>query len=295
MGLPLAGKTTWIEDNIDHEDYKLVSADNIKTEHPDYRPLNPELLHEYSVIEAEELLYELIKDNKNIVFDTGSINNSYTKRIISKLTKSKYHIKLVHIKTPFNICIERSVDRYRKVPVDAILKKAVKENAQYYKLEELVDEAIVVNYYSNKNIFVDMDGIIAALSTLPNMNGEIDFVNGEVHRYLKPVMPVINKLREIEKLGYNLFILSATPNSFSTEEKNEWLDKYFPIPKEKRYFVNQGKHKPEMLEDLATKLKFDKRDMMLLDDTHSILYDVKNRNMNCMHVSEFLTHEFEMI
>lgn len=293
MGLPLAGKSTWIKENIDFKKYSLISADDIKEKHPDYDPNKAEALHIYSVKKAEALMMDYSIKGTDIVFDSGSINNNYSKRIIKNLKEKGYSIKLVHVKTPYTICIERGNDRERKVPEKAIKLKAIKEKAQFYKLKELVDEVEIVNYFTNKHIFIDMDGVIAALSTLPIFNNEIDFVNGEVHKYLEPVTPLINKLKALELTGKaTLYILSATPNSFSQKQKHDWLDEHFNLPLEKRFFVNQGKHKAEMLENLSTYLKIEKKDMLMLDDIHATLYKVKDRNINSMHVSEFLIHKF---
>jgi len=224
--------------------------------------------------------------------DGGGINNNYTIEIIKMLRKKRYTIGLVHIKTPYTVCIERNKNRTRKVPDEDIIYKAIRENAQRHKLSMYVDKIHVVDYFSNKHIFVDMDGVIAALSTLPIINGEIDFVNAEVHKYLKPVHQVISKLRELQFKGHELYILSAIPNSFAYTEKNEWLDRHFNIPIDRRFFVNQGRHKVEMLCNLADKLKLDRKDVTMLDDIHDTLYKVKSRGMNSMHVSEFLAKVF---
>lgn len=292
MGLPLAGKSTWIEDNNEFN-YKVISADDIKINHPLYDPKHTEKLHQYSVEKARELLYSTMENKENFIFDSGSINTNYTIDIINVLVKNNYFIVLVHIKTPYTICLERNKIRERQVPEHSIFDKAICEKAQFHKLKKLVNEKLVVDYFTNKHIFIDMDGVIAALSTLPIINGEIDFVNGEVHKYLEPVEVIISKLKNICQSGKaELYILSAIPNSFSYNEKNLWLDKHFDIPKEKRFFVNQGKHKAEMLENLSTKLKLNKQDILMLDDIHATLYDIQARGMNCMHVSEFLTHKF---
>ena len=293
MGLPLSGKTQWINNNIDLDKFSLVSADKIKESHPDYNPKDTTTIHEFSVKEAENMLYRLAKEGVDIIMDGGGINNSYTIRIITKLKEHGYRVKLVHIKTPYTICLERNKYRERKVPTDSIIDKAIRENSQYHRLLEFVDKSEVVDYFTNKNIFVDMDGVIAAMSTLPIVDGEIDFVNAQVHKYPAPVIPVIDKLNSLNKRGYNIYIMSAIPNSISFQEKNEWLDKHFNIPHNQRYFVNQGIHKAEMLDNLSKKLKLNKKDMTLVEDIHSILYSVKNRGMNALHVSEFLTHTFK--
>lgn len=295
MGLPLAGKSTWISENkskLYPSGVTIVSADEIKIAHPDFDPNKAYLLHQYSVEEAEKEMMTLSDSGQNIIMDSGSINNSYTMRIINNLKKKGYDVDLVHIKTPYQICLKRNQERERKVPEEDILHKAAKENKQFYRLVKLVDSVKVVDYFTNEHLFVDMDGVIAALSTLPVINGEIDFVNGEIHKHLLPVTPVINKLKSLINRGKKVYILSAIPNSFSLEEKNHWLDKHFNIPKENRFFVNQGKHKGEMLGNLSKHLKIPKKSITMIDDIHDTLYNVKDRGMNSMHISEFLIYEF---
>lgn len=297
MGLPLSGKTTWFEEMVDQgmfNDYLYISADVFKTTHPEYNPNNSEKLHEWSVTEAENVLITAGLDNKDIIFDSGSINNRYTFRIIDFLNKQGYYITLVHIKTPYSVCLERNKRRERKIPEKAITDKALKEISQFYKIEEMVDDVIVVDYFTNYHIFVDMDGVIAAQSTLPIINNEIDFVNGEIHRWQKPVSQMINILNDLSNIGHDIYILSATPNSFSTQEKNDWLDEHFDINPNKRFFVNQGRHKAEMLENLTRKFKFEKTDVLLVDDIHETLYKVKDKGMNAMHISEFLTYNWNI-
>lgn len=293
MGLPQSGKSTWIHKNVNMDFYTKVSADEHKENHPDYDPENTRELHEWSVAKAEADMGAHAMMGRNIVLDSGSINNRYTIRIIKMLREFDYHIKLVFIKTPYEVCLERNASqkRERKVPNVAITDKALKQTSQYYKLEALVDESIIVDYFTNKHIFVDMDGVIAAQSTLPIINGEIDFVNGEIHKWQKPVKEVIRLLSELSE-DYELYILSATPNSFSSDDKNNWLDEHFNIPREKRFFVNQGKHKAEMLDNLRRRFKLEKKDVLLIDDFHDILYKVREKGMNSMHPSEFLTHDW---
>lgn len=295
MGLPLSGKSTWIHEQGLHHDFVVVSADTLKESHPEYNPERADLIHEWSIEEAEKEMNTVSDSGRDVVMDGGGINNSYTKRIIAMLKSKGYHIILTHINTPLEVCLERGNNRARKVPATDIIHKACKERAQYLKLKGLVDEVQVIEHFTNKHFFVDMDGVIAALTTLPKIAGKIDFVNSEIFTYLNPVEPVIKKLREMQQKGYTLYILSATPNSISYDEKNSWLDMHFNIPRERRYFVNSGVHKAEMLDNLAVKLKLNKRDVTLLDDTHATLYKVKDLCMKPMHPSEFLTTEFQEI
>lgn len=293
MGLPLSGKSTWIHEQGLRHQFTVVSADTLKESHPEYEPERSHLIHEWSIEEAEKEMGIASELGQDIVMDGGGINNSYTKRIIAMLKAKGYHVTLTHINTPLEVCLERGQNRKRKVPAKDIIFKACKERAQFLKLKEVVDKVVVVEHFTNKHFFVDMDGVIAALTTLPKINGKIDFVNSEVFPNLKPVGPVIKKLREMQKLGYTLYILSATPCSVNYDEKHAWLDLHFNIPKERRYFVNSGVHKAQMLENLAIKLKLDKEDVTLLDDTHQTLYKVKELCMKPMHPSEFLVTDFE--
>ena len=289
MGLPCSGKTTWIKENCDG-DIPAISADNIKEEHPAYDPTDNGCIHEWSIEQAENRVYSHIRNGGgSFIFDSGSINNSYTKRIIGVLRDHQYYIRLVHVKTPYQVCLDRNSKRARKVPADSITHKAVIENRQFHRIKDLCHEVIVVDYFSNKHVFVDMDGVIAAQTTLPIINGEIDFVNAEIHKWQLPVEPVIEKLFKIKARKY---ILSAAVNSIAMEEKEGWLNEHAPLLWSGVYFVNQGKHKAEMLENICRKLKLDKRDVLLIDDTHATLYDVKARGMNAMHPSEFLTTTF---
>lgn len=295
MGLPLAGKTVWINNNIkSYPGFDVISADIFKEIHPDYNPDNvTNDIHEWSVEQVEAQAYELAENNKSFIFDGGGINNSYTKRIISKLKNKGYYIILVHIKTPYKVCLERNRQRHRKVPDHAITDKASREMAQFYTISGICDEVTVKDYFTNNHIFVDMDGVIAGQVTLPIIGGELDFVNGQIHKWQKPVKPVIDLLKILERdHGKTLYILSATANSIAYQEKMHWLDINFDIPSYRRFFVNQGVHKGEMLANLRQKLKLKHNEVLLVDDVSSTLYNVKGRGMNAMHPSEFLTHDW---
>ena len=294
MGLPLAGKSTWIKEQTNLSDYKIVSAEEIKINQIGYSPDKAYLFHEYSVNVAKELMTFYSDLEHDLIMDSGSINNSYSQEIINMLKSKDYKIKLVHIKTPLLICLDRNKIRDRKVPNEEIIKKSQIETKQFNKLKLIVDEYEVIDYFTNEHIFIDMDGVLASQTTLPIIDGKIDFVNSEIFKHQLPVMPVIEKFKSLNDKGYKLYILSAIPNSFSLKEKEEWLDEHFNIiPKENRFFVNQGKHKAEMLNDIRKMLKLKKQQITLVDDYHTTLYDVLESRMNPMHISEFLTYNFK--
>jgi len=297
LGLPLAGKTTWLKEFEKNTDinFLYISADDLKEAHSDYDPENTEILHEWSVAEAEKQVRDACKKKMNFIFDSGSINNSYTIRILDYIRAHRYCIELVHIKTPYKECLRRNQLRTRKVPQEAITDKALKETSQFYKLKELADEVTIVDYFTYEYLFIDMDGVLAAQGNLPIVAGCIDFVNGEIHRWQEPVMPVIDKLNILSGRGHKIFILSAIANSTALDEKHEWLDIHFNVPKANRYFVNQGRHKAEMLDNLRRKYKLNPSQVVLVDDMHTTLQMVEERGMKPMHVSEFLTYNFKKI
>lgn len=151
MGLPLAGKSSWIEE-ANLFGYSVVSADKIKEEHPDYKPESAYKLHDYSVTKAEQEMNSISNTGVNIVMDGGGINNSYTIRIINMLKSKGYSVKLVHIKTPLSVCIERNKIRERKVPESEIIDKSKKENDQFNRLIKIVDDYEVVKYFNYNKI-----------------------------------------------------------------------------------------------------------------------------------------------
>jgi len=204
FGLPGSGKTTWIKDNgynLPDSEFLWISADEIKIHLPLYNPKLPDLVHEESVRIAEELVYSTLKTGNNFILDGGGINNNYTKTIIDACHDHGYFVSLIHIDTPLEVCLERNNERIlaneRFVPPKAIIEKGIKLNACLNKIIFLVDAYVKVPYYTDKHVFVDMDGVVAAHQSLyKNEEGNVDFVNGEVFRYAPPVWPVINKLEQ---------------------------------------------------------------------------------------------------
>ncbi len=300
MGLPCSGKTTYIEEESSEVSKKikegaaLISADKIKETHPHYNPEKAYLVHAWSVKEAYNEVEKICKAKKrNLVFDGGGINNNYTKNMINMIKKNNYHVILIHIKTPLSICLERNKLRERKVPEINIKSKAAIENRKFNEIKLLADVTKVVNYYTRKHIFFDMDGVLAGVSRLTRIDGEIDFLNSDVHKYLPKVNPVINKAEYLLKKGRNIYILSATPNNFCADHKNEWLDRNVPfIDQKNRYYVNSGRNIALMLDHICRLLKLNKKDVVLIEDTFEIIDDCYHRGIDAVHVSEFLTTNF---
>lgn len=296
FGLPCSGKSTWIKDNLKNFNNPIIiSADALKENHPEYNPENPENIHEWSVKEAEKIFYQAIdEDKQDIIFDGGGINNSYNLRLNNYAKNNKNHTEIICINTPAEVCLERNEKRTRKVPRQAIIEKSIKFNKCLKNLEKVVDKVSIIEYFTNKNIFVDMDGTIAAYQHLPlDSFGCIDFISGEYFKNSIPVYPIIDKLKKYKEKGYNLYILSAIPDSICEKEKNEWLDKYCPFfEKENRFFIGNKKYKNVMLRNLLNKMKIDKKDVTVIDDDHQVLLNLNLLGINAIHVSMFLTESY---
>lgn len=294
FGMPCSGKSTWYEENKSKfRNFAYISADEIKKEFPDYDEASLSMYNNEAIAIAEQRVQIAADSGTHFIMDAGSINNNYTLRNIAYVKDRGYKVVMYHIDTPYHICIERNEKRNRKVPQELIASKAFKKDYHWAKYErsELVDETYVVPYYTEKHMFFDMDGVLAAQSSLPVVNGKIDFVNSNYFKYL----PVVKQVQDIVKFIYEfkdreVYILSAAPTSISMDEKKEWLEENFPfIKKENIFFVNSGQYKAEMFNDLATRLKLDRKEMCLVEDTHHIIKSVqRDYLMHSIHVSELL-------
>lgn len=289
FGLPGAGKSHWIDSVRTDRTVPVLSADHIKKYHRDYNEKEQSSeIHEWSVKEAEELAYGLMTENcQEFYFDGGGINNKYNKRIMSRARDEGYLVTLVAIHTPLSICLERNQFRDRQVPEAAIIDKATRFLRCYENLKEISHKVIDVPYYTNKHIFFDMDGTLAAYQHLPlDTNGNINFTDGEFFRYAKPVRPILDRAATYS----NIYILSAMPNNLCLQEKQDWLDKYASfIPKENRFFVGNKRYKNVEILNLAKKMKLHKKDITVVDDDHAVLQSLNQCGINGIHVSEFLT------
>lgn len=289
IGLPGAGKTTVV--NELYSDYNVVSADIIKLTHRDYDPKNSELVHEWSVAEAEKSMISLSDKGVDICMDSGGVNNSYSLRIMNMLKSKGYHLTLVHVDTPPHICFERNKNRERYIPEIVIVEKAQKLEDCLVKQKLVVDEFISIPYYTNKNIFIDMDGVLAHYQNIFTDGEEVDYINHNIFSRGLPVKPVIDTLRKFK--DSRMFILSASPNSLCNLDKLEWLKIHFPIDTNDVIFIGKSTQKATVLAQLLKKLKIDKRDCTFIDDFHTTLHKAIDLNINALHPSEFLAKYYE--
>jgi len=295
LGLPGCGKSYYIKENLGH--CSIVSADEIKEELIEVGVSQDEI-HERSVKEAELMMYSLAAKNvENICMDGGGINNSYTERIISRLKGVGYFVVLIYFDTPVSVCLERNRTRSRKVPVPEveIVRKSVKLNECLIRYSGLADKVVRVAHYTNKHIFMDMDGTMAAYQHIPfDEYGCINFIEGRYFRNAHPVMPVLEKIEALERNGARIYVLSASPDSICMKEKESWLDEWADcIEPEDRYFIGNKLYKFVMLRNICAKLKLDYKDVTFVDDDHRVITDCHKVGINGVHPSMFLTTDFK--
>lgn len=297
IALPGAGKTTHIHNS--NFPYKVISADTLKEKHPNYNPEKAFELHQWSVKEAEQQVYESIKNNESFVFDSGGINDHYSLRIIHTTKAAGYYITLYFIDTPFYECINRINKRDRKVPIEDIFTKSLKLMRSLYLQRELCDKFIHVPFYTNKHIFLDMDGTVVeytAQTLRPNnlpQEFTVDYINNNLFEFANPVKEMVRIVKQYFFTGSKIYILSVSPNSETSKQKIAWLKRNMPFVEEEYiYFVGNGEKKVSTLLQIITKRELNKKDVTYVDDIHSMVWEASNNGLNALHVSSFLTTKF---
>ena len=135
----------------------------------------------------------------------------------------------------------------------------------------------------NKKVamFIDMDGTIVEYRIYGNekqlIKAHEDLLNE------KPVLPIIDILREINKIeNIDLYILSLSKKTKIKEEKKIWLNKYVDFISSDKWIIldkEVGEYNPEnrnyvKCEQMERKLnEYDY--VILLDDDHKVLKQTK--------------------
>lgn len=286
IGLPGSGKTTFLKEK-GYSD--IISADDIKLtiEDPFLDNLSMEEIHERSVQEArKEAFIRLNRGDDLVVMDMGGINSRYTCSIIECALSNGYKdIKAYFIGTPIDICIERMKSRGRVVPIDDVHRKSCRLNSSIINIKGYGVDVVTVPYFTNKYLFLDMDGTICSYQKPPrDIDGNVDFVNSRMFENARPVKHIIEWTKNWDD-EYK-FILGACPNSISMEEKMSWLQMNMDdISLNNIYFVGNKDYKHVFLKHLIQKLKLDKKDVLVVDDNYSIIDNMLKIGVNCIHPS----------
>lgn len=76
-------------------------------------------------------------------------------------------------------------------------------------------------------IYLDMDGVLADFGKEKNALMRYE-VEKDFFKKLKPIKENIKAIKKMLKLGYNITILSSSPNIQADNDKKAWLKKYIP-------------------------------------------------------------------
>lgn len=125
MGLPAAGKSTYVNNNYALENYTLIDPDLIKESHPDYDPKNPAALHGWSQEIVNRLWAECLQAGTGhyIVDGTGTNSEKMVKRM-NEARKAGYEINLVYVTCSLETSLARNAARERNVPEFVVKEKA---------------------------------------------------------------------------------------------------------------------------------------------------------------------------
>jgi predicted kinase len=121
MGLPAAGKSTWITKYL--PTYGWIDPDRIKGLHPKYNPREPHLVHQWSKTIAIQMFNNVLKRRRGswVIEGTGA-NAEEMVFNIKTAHNAGYATSLVYIKCTLTKVIVRNTYRARNIPVDIILE-----------------------------------------------------------------------------------------------------------------------------------------------------------------------------
>ena len=153
-------------------------------------------------------------------------------------------------------------------------------------------------YQKNKkiNLFLDMDGTIIELL----FDSEETYLKKGKYLNKKPIKPIINKIKEINK-NFPLIkinIISCSKTKYMIKEKNEWLNKYMPdIKRKRRIFLCEETGDYTQKSVNLVKAKYIKKSLkdnelaILIDDDIRVLTAAKeiiNDRILLFHVTSLL-------
>lgn len=156
------------------------------------------------------------------------------------------------------------------------MSKQNKENVYYFILDM---DGVLVEYRYNDKVFMtdrELKSVGAFLNRQP-----VDYI-----------IKALNEFRKYNKAEFHVLSVAYTPQI--EKEKRIWLQKNVPfILKNNVHFVASAKHKANYIDELFPLLqedhkviwkeKLNKKDIILIDDTHETLYEVEKRGYTVWH------------
>lgn len=138
MGLPAAGKS-WVAEGRYTDTHSFVDCDAIKETHPDYDPLNPQAIHDWSKAVAETQMQEVFSNPTNTVYDSTGTNSKKVIRYVESARAAGMTTRLVFVTVEIATSVRRNANRPRVVPEHIIREKADKIYQSFDIVSELFD------------------------------------------------------------------------------------------------------------------------------------------------------------
>ena len=149
MGPPGAGKSfVKAKMYLKHTGFHDIDSDKMKESHPDYDPMHPELVHEWSLKAQMAEFNRVLPTGEPFVYDGTAWD---PRPVIDRMDVAKaagYRIFLVYVYVPVEVSLFRNRNRGRFVPEDVILDKAKKIERAFGIIRQQVDKFKVVENYT---------------------------------------------------------------------------------------------------------------------------------------------------
>ena len=149
MGLPAAGKSTWIAEHYGTDrKAELINADVFKEVHRDFDPERAEVLHPWSMKYVYKLIDEALdhpRPSRHVIIDgTGSRAQEIAEQMARARARG-YHVELRVIAVPFEVAMQRLAGRTRKVPAEIMHAKAKEIGESFRMTAPLADNVLVID------------------------------------------------------------------------------------------------------------------------------------------------------
>lgn len=145
----------------------------------------------------------------------------------------------------------------------------------------------------NKFVFFDFDGTLCEHRYEDVAQPSDDvwlkkmLFESEIYQTVRPIKTMQNVLNKIPV--DNVFVLGVVTTNKEIEQKYIWLKNNFPqIKHENVFFINKMKNKVETLKCFCEVKNINKKDVMMIDDMHSVLIDCEQEGFCAYHPSSFM-------
>jgi predicted ABC-type ATPase len=160
MGVAGAGKSfVRTKRYMTHFDFKAVDPDDILRRHPDYDPMNPQVLHDWSKEVADGEFASIIRSGtgQSVVVDGTGTNPENTERKVEEAQAQGYRTYLVYVWVPLEVSLFRNRSRDRFVPESVVLRQNSVMQQSFGYLRNKVDQFKVIPNYEEPELKLAKD------------------------------------------------------------------------------------------------------------------------------------------